>query len=90
MYAAWAVAAETVFMRAYAAGADAFFNAVKVLDLVNAAFLPLQLFFVSSFLAFVIANPRIPTSRGGTQCERRGQQALTWINRGSIESPTRG
>ena len=66
MYAAWAVAAEIVFMRAYAAGGDAFFNAVKVLDIVDAPFLLLQLFFASSFLAFVIGNPRIPTSRGGT------------------------
>ena len=66
VYAAWAVASEIVFMRAYPAGADALFKAVKVLDVVDAPFFPLQLFFASSFLAFVIGNPRITTPRRGT------------------------
>ena len=63
-YAAWAVASEVVFMRAYAAGADAFVQAIKVLGVVGAPFLPLQLFFVLSVLAFVIGNPRITTPSG--------------------------
>jgi hypothetical protein len=58
-YLAWAVAAEMWFMRANAAvgTADAFFRVVKVRDVVDAPFLPLQFFFASSVLAFAIGNP---------------------------------
>ena len=66
VYAAWAVTSEVVFMRAYAAGADAFFKAAKVLDVIDAPFLPLQVFFASSVVAFVIGNPKITTTRTDT------------------------
>jgi hypothetical protein len=59
-YAAWAVISDLLFMRA--SGAVEFFRAATVLGVIGAPFLPLQLFFAASILAFLIGNPRMQGS----------------------------
>jgi hypothetical protein len=61
-YAAWAVASAVLFTRT--SGRVAVFRAGTVLGVIGAPFLPLQLFFAASVLAFLIGNPRMPTRRG--------------------------